>query len=266
MYTNLLSHNKPKVPAESSNLFSRNLYLICIYIKMTSRISKGSITGRKAYSDGGLGLSIGTRATRGIRHAIARRAPDTVKISGVPTVVEYQINKTIPKGTYVAIPNPALPPYIGEFGVTLVAGSALSTLFTTKASQLVFQIEMAGKSILLTFDNGTTGTPKIVEQFLTKKDVNVYEFKIPTIPTLASFGQLLYSDGTTAPFNTTTSTVNIKLTAVANAGYGLDAPALALFNTDLGTYVSGKTFTFTMSANNSFSLSSLNLNATNFVF
>lgn len=42
-------------------------------------VSKGSITGRAAFNNGGLGLSIGTRVG-GARHAIARRAPDSIKI------------------------------------------------------------------------------------------------------------------------------------------------------------------------------------------
>ena len=48
---------------------------------MTSRISKGSITGRKAFSNGGLGLSIGSRVSGGIRQVIGRRAPDAIKIA-----------------------------------------------------------------------------------------------------------------------------------------------------------------------------------------
>ena len=60
-------------------------------------LSKGSITGRSAYSDGGLGLSIGSRVG-GSRHAIARRAPDSIKIgnnSGLSFVVNDDVDITM---------------------------------------------------------------------------------------------------------------------------------------------------------------------------
>jgi hypothetical protein len=46
---------------------------------MPQVVSKGLITGRPAFSNGGLGLSIGS-GVGGIRNAIARRAPDGIKI------------------------------------------------------------------------------------------------------------------------------------------------------------------------------------------
>jgi hypothetical protein len=48
---------------------------------MPAHVRKGLITGAPAFNSGGLGLSIGSRIGGGIRHAIAGRAPDAVKIS-----------------------------------------------------------------------------------------------------------------------------------------------------------------------------------------
>jgi len=224
---------------------------------MTSRISKGSITGRKAYSDGGLALSIGTRATRGIRHAIARRAPDSVKISGVPKVSEYKFTKSFTYGPYNALYGVATSPYISSFGVTLLTGTALSPLFANNVSSIKFEITDGAKNFTLQFDSGTGAGLVGIEQFITKTagTTNKYNFKIPTGVTLAALNNFLYSNGG-AFVTTATPATQIKLTAAVGFGYA-DVAAL---NAALALYVNDKTFEFEMRENDGFSLKSANLN------
>lgn len=49
---------------------------------MPAHIKKGAITGRPAFTNGGLGLSIGTRVFGGLRHAVSSRAPNISGSSG----------------------------------------------------------------------------------------------------------------------------------------------------------------------------------------
>lgn len=127
---------------------------------MTSRISKGSITGRAAFSNGGLGLSIGSKVSGGIRHAIGRRAPDASKIAGAVTIPTYVVSNT---NGFMFNDTPSGYSYITNFIITTSGSTTLDKITGIKFA-------MNGLSDAV-FNINTAGVPQVI----TKTGTNTYE-------------------------------------------------------------------------------------------
>ena len=234
---------------------------------MTSRISKGSITGRAAFSNGGLGLSIGSKVSGGIRHAISRRAPDASKIAGAvapaaPVNPAYNFTKTIVYTTFDGFFPNEPPPYITAMSITLLTTSSISTMFSKKLDEITIgNIQSAlGNNFKVIFKYGSSQT---VEQFISNVSNNVYNFTIPSFATALitdnpPASTVLYWNG--SAFSKTGSAADLSLTITTGFGYDPDAAGLAELKTDLSTHIIGKTITFTMTNNNEFNVKSTNGN------
>ena len=230
---------------------------------MPAHIRKGLITGAPAFSNGGLALSIGTRATRGIRHAIARRAPNGVNTAGptIPEVTEYKIRGEIldvltPDGEP---PNPEENKYVEQIDITTSTGSTTNSFAENTINDLEFSVIVAnGKTIGVKFTPGTTTT---IESLITKQSVNVYIFKMPVVSAqliteTEGAISVLYLNGSTV--TDIESAADAELTL---SGFGYDGATfdLASFKTDFNAYVSGKEYTITMTSDITLKVKSENL-------
>lgn len=220
---------------------------------MTSRISKGSITGRKSYSDGGLALSIGTRSTRGIRHAIARRAPDSVKIAGSASPTIYKLLRSKAFGT--------ASPYTGDktTGIYFTTGG-FDYLDQPAISPFAPHKLQVFESIKINVAAGKYAQVTNIDESLIKTTnvPNVYTITIPTISTTA--GNWTDVDGAGAGTMWT-------LTAPP-AGFGTvdidNGTTFAGSSTLITTYLSGKMYTLTMTGTDTFTISGEGVLTTSF--
>jgi hypothetical protein len=146
---------------------------------MTARIKKGAITGRPAYSNGGLGLSIGTRVNGGIRSAIAHRAPDSIKVveEVTDTTPTYKLTSEIGE---VALENVSTTTrtYLSNinFGYDTVGGGEPSLpLFEYPLANLnlTYQVASLGGAPIATYAfNFTTGEDEAIESLFTNQSKN----------------------------------------------------------------------------------------------
>ena len=232
---------------------------------MPAHIRKGLITGAPAFSNGGLALSIGTRATRGIRHAIARRAPNGVNTAGptIPEVTEYKIRGEIldvltPDGEP---PNPTSNKYVEQIDITTLTVSTTNSFAENTIDDLEFSVIVAnGKIIGVKFTPGTTTT---VESLITKQSVNVYIFKMPVVPAeLITESEaaisVLYLNGSTVSDTESSEGADVALT-LSGLGYDDGTFDLASFKTDFDAYVSEKEYTITMTSDRTLKVKSANL-------
>lgn len=231
---------------------------------MPAHIRKGLITGAPAFSNGGLALSIGTRATRGIRHAIARRAPNGVNTAGptIPEVTEYKIRGEIldvltPDGEP---PNPTSNKYVEQIDITTSTVSTTNSFAENTINYLEFSVIVAnGKTIGVKFTPGTTTT---VESLITKQSENVYIFKMPVVLAeliTESEGAIsvLYLNDTTVSDTESAPDADVELN-LSGFGYG-ETFDLASFKTDFDAYVSEKEYTITMTSDRTLKVKSANL-------
>ena len=147
---------------------------------MTSRISKGSITGRKAFSNGGLGLSIGSRVG-GARRMITARAPDTVKIAGGTQSNNFKIRKIDGIISYSTTTTQS-EPYLEQVSVFYDdANDAIyPQLFEKKLTTLAFMSDLSGdETIKVSLQNPQTGI--FIESLFQNTASNVHEFQFPDI-------------------------------------------------------------------------------------
>jgi len=218
---------------------------------MTSRISKGSITGRAAFSNGGLGLSIGSKVSGGIRHAISRRAPDASKIAGAAAAPIY---KLIMKGTNFGTimnyeTNVSSFPHFTTRGFSYADSPAVS-LFAP------FKIEYFESITILTASTKYAEITNVDESLIKSTAIpNVYTITIPAIST---------TDGDW----TNVSDTRWVLTNNLPAGFG---PITIDNGTDFAgasslitSYLSGKTYTFTMTGTDTFTISGNGVTPTSF--
>ena len=222
-------------------------------------VSKGSITGRSAFSNGGLGLSIGTRATKGIRHAISRRAPDNVKINGDPTP-DYKIRE-VELGTPVLLTNTATPskPYLTSMLFTYTGDPMLVDMFTNELQGIVltfmtpsYSAEIAANAFTIAL---LPGTNLKLETLITPISKNNYTFTLPAMTYTATGATDIhttaldvYYNGTA--FNTATQSDTILVNVHAESG-GI---TYAEFNAPIKEVLFGKTFNITLTADNVFNI------------
>jgi len=227
---------------------------------MTSRISKGSITGRAAYSNGGLALSIGTRASRGIRNAIAKRAPDSVKIalSSGPTI--YKIAKDDQNGLIVHTAQ-------GSNTRTFVNKLNMTQHATNASTIPMFENDIANMQIEI-FPTGDTSDNAIVSvlitpysNFFTEMDfkntsTNNYSFKFPDI----SYSFVNVSDKTLYLKDGVLQDVaQSTYTGFAFTFVNADVTSL---NASVKNAFDNKTYNITMLSNTSFEVSATGVNKT----
>ena len=212
-------------------------------------VSKGSITGRSAFSNGGLGLSIGTRATKGIRHAIGRRAPDSVKINGDPTP-DYKIGYNGAGRTYTGTGS---VPYVETIAVfENDAENSKYELFENKLQtfSVKFVTDLSGRKINAVFTNGNAGI--FAESLFSYKSKNTHEFTFPDIS----------YNFTTADISNNSKTLileNNKLVTGTSTGTNYDVMFMfeninktadvTLLNNTLIPYIDNKIYTLTMTSN-----------------
>lgn len=225
---------------------------------MTARIKKGAITGRPAYSNGGLGLSIGTRVN-GVRRAIAHRAPDSIKVAEevtdtTPIYKLLPISEEFPEVSFDNVSTTTLT-YISNinFGYDDVGGGEPSLpLFEYPLANINIRYNTAPvgdgpeDTIVFNFTTGEGG--EAIETLFTNPSKNNYTFNIPSINaslsgTDAPFAEQLklYYDGT----NFVTTENNRIVLTIAN-----DTQTLTQFNDNYKTVLSGKTFNLTLTADN----------------
>ncbi len=224
---------------------------------MTSRISKGSITGRKAYSDGGLGLSIGSRVG-GARRMITARSPDSVKISGGAEAPIYKISGY--RTTFT--PSATTRPYISSIISSQASGGTSSSqMFEARLDGFTFEFKPTDASnndaiiTILVIPTGETA----IDTLFSYVSNNVYSFVIPALSNVIS-------NSSTSPTNRYTngntdglvSSSGSKLFNFQFSWTGVtlsDGPDFTRFTAMINDIVN-KTYTFTLSANNKFALSS----------
>lgn len=227
---------------------------------MTSRISKGSITGRKAYSDGGLALSVGTRATRGIRNSINRRAPDAGKISGGITIPDYVLFGYA--SVYDIVGTPAKP-YLSKLTISQPTYGISNTpssvkMFQTQPLAITFRffpVDTSGNDAYI--DISLQYAIDYPENMFVQESKNVYSITFPSNGYTFATGDEtagnkdLYSNGSTDPLIATSTgkkyKFNIDWTNVILTN------ELTTFNTML-TSILGKKYTFTLTNNNAFNV------------
>jgi hypothetical protein len=223
---------------------------------MPAHIRKGLITGAPSFNSGGLGLSIGSRVG-GIRHAIARRAPDSVPINSntvnSDTASVYKI-KDSDAVVGVVLVNTVTPsePYLSGFSLFYDTGAPLKELFTNNLQTfiLTFKVPVIQSAppdeytVVL-----TSGTSDKIETLFTKMETNKYNFLLPSISATISGTknpfdaiELIY-DGTNFVSGTNDGTkILLTITAqVTNATQFSDYVRPVLF---------GKTFNITLTADN----------------
>jgi hypothetical protein len=220
---------------------------------MTSRISKGSITGRAAFSNGGLGLSIGSKVSGGIRHAISRRAPDASKIAGAAPVGPIYKIKDTDSAPGVILTNTITPakPYLHRISASYSTGAALQDLFTNNLQTLTlyFLVPAYGAAALDTYTVVlTSGSGATIESLFSKTTTNNYAFLLPAIlesftSTTQPFEPLtLYYNGTSFVSSGTGSNITVIITATANNRLQ--------FDNNVKSRLFGKTFNMTLTADN----------------
>lgn len=223
---------------------------------MTSRISKGSITGRKAFSNGGLALSIGTRANRGIRHAIAKRAPDTVKIAGggssSGTTNDYKIKYGMGLISYSNTSTQTTKPYLESVGLFYSpdndAAAIYQQLFEKKLETIRFKSVLDGSNntIIVSLTNPASGT--FIESLFTNPSSNVHEFQFPDIS--YNFTQADISNNTTSLYlnsgKFTNNSSNQTNTITATFLFEPNTMTSSNVNNTLITLIDNKKYTITM--------------------
>jgi hypothetical protein len=236
---------------------------------MTSRISKGSITGRAAFSNGGLGLSIGSRVG-GARRMISTRAPDASKISGgAPAATIYKISGYITTFT----PSATARPYISSIiSSQAIGGPSSSQMFEKQLDAIVFEFkptDASNSDAVITMTVSPVSGENPIDILFSYVSNNVYSFVIPPLSDAISSSSTSpatrYTNGNT---DVLVSAAGAKLFTFQFAWSGVtlsDGPDFTRFTTMINDIVS-KTYTFTLSANNKFALSSSGSNIYSGVF
>jgi hypothetical protein len=215
-------------------------------------VSKGSITGRKAFSNGGLGLSIGS-GVGGARNAITRRAPDSGKSA------EDSIYYHIYGGPSVKL-SPGLGPdrpYISDISLNFDLNYAPSiNMFTNKLEQIAFRFfpeDLSGNDAEITVSIYSINPSYVTESLFTTVSNNVYSITIPTMsdPILTGTEAIRYLDVTTEPQLLVSSDTNAKF-EFDFSWSGVDLTDTDDFNrfTTMIDDITNKTYTFTLLANN----------------
>ena len=239
---------------------------------MPAHIRKGLITGAPAFNSGGLGLSIGSR-TGGSRRMISARAPDSGKITSnpVPEIEPYKL--TIPDGyTYAAYdqdngvysggtivnysPDSDNTPYISYTGFTY-ADEAATLHFARKKIALLEGINVF---LSVTKQVGYTNFPEsLVSNTAT---TNVYTIALPSIAGTSNGSNWYYVEGNYVYQGTDAPTDG---SVIVVSGYADDQNGLTLLTEDYQTYINGRTYTLTMTADDTFTISGQGITS-NFVF
>ena len=220
-------------------------------------VSKGSITGRSAFSNGGLGLSIGTRATKGIRHAISRRAPDNVKISGTVAVPIYKLTKKGDDNDINSyIEDTGIVPYFSFAGVAYAVPNetAVSLFAPFKIGTLEgITVNLGlGKNCAITNFNESLLKPTATS--------NEYTISIPQLSTIGTDWIETDSNGHKL-YRYNTSPLNFGPIYVYVASDSFDTTVTNAIN----TYLSEKTYTLTMTGTDTFKITGNSVTETSFV-
>ena len=209
-------------------------------------VSKGSITGRKAYSNGGLGLSIGS-GVGGARKAITRRAPDSGKSAEDNGGLSFVVN----------VLGGDITSYLGDNrGFYFIDATFITAGQSFGQSYSVFQ-NKDSVAIISEFADISGGFVLAVSTFAKYVTSNSFEITFPTISDIGTLTQtdisglvLVYElSGNNLVLNNSLTGQQVLQAVNFTVRINLsDSPVLANVKSGL-TFYSGKTFKYQLNTN-----------------